>query len=714
MAVPAIRDLLLLWTRAPCRSPSVNCTSIGELDPSRLGPLVRKEKTLAGYYSSHVGEFLQADDEVVVGQLCLKQSEHFREIQDRELDAWRNLVGLLKASLARVVSAHGAASDWGLVIEFPLLRLQKRLDVVVIAGRTVCVLEFKVRGESYPAADMRQVEDYALDLRDFHAPSAHLRVWPVLCATDAATSSLTDIQDGVSAVATCNAAGLDGVFAALAADQRHRGDAQLDHQEWEAGMYRPVPTIVQAAELLFAKHDVKEIASAASNPENLGATTEALIGIIERARCKGEHIVAFVTGVPGSGKTLVGLNAVHDERFSSGGQQPGAYLSGNSPLVRVLREALSEDEARRTGRRKADARRLVSAQVQTLMDFLREYLKANDASAPIDHVIIFDEAQRAWDAAYGKQKFNRAKSEASIFLEIMGRHEDWAVIIALVGGGQEINRGELGLSEWGRAIAEERSASTARKWIAMVSPEVVRGGEATAWQRLFDGELPGWAEIDPHLHLAASVRSYRCEAVPRWVNAVLAADETKARGIADATAEFPVYLTRDLDAARSWLRKNTRGQRRCGLVASSGAKRLRAEGLGVSLGADNLDGVAHWFLRQPGDLRASYALEVTANEYACQGLELDYVGVCWGGDLIWDRNTGTWAPRRLNGATWQKVGEPDSRNWILNKYRVLLTRARLGIVIWVPRGDRDDPSRPPQRYDEVAEIMSAAGARPIQ
>ncbi len=669
---------------------------------------------MAGYYSSFVGEFLQAEDEAILALLSLKQSEHFREIQERQLDAWRKQIALLKTSLKRTVAVHPAASEWGLVIEFPLLRLQKRLDVVVMAGQTVCVVEFKVRGESYPAVDVRQVEDYALDLRDFHTPSEHLRIWPVLCATDAPASALTEISDGVSSVARCNADGLHDVFAALAAAQRHRGEAQLDCQMWEAGAYRPVPTIVQAAELLFAKHDVKEIASAASNPENLSTTTEALIGIIERARSNSEHIVAFVTGVPGSGKTLVGLNAVHDERFSSGGQQPGAYLSGNSPLVRVLREALSEDESRRTGRRKADARRLVAAQVQTLMDFLREYLKAHDGVAPADHVIIFDEAQRAWDAAYGKQKFNRAKSEASIFLEIMGRHDDWAVIIALVGGGQEINRGELGLSEWGKAIAEERSAATARKWIARVSPEVVSGGEATAWQRLFKGELPSWAEIDPHLHLAASVRSYRCEALPRWVNAVLAADEKKARSTADATSEFPVYLTRDLEVARSWLRKNTRGQRRCGLVASSGAKRLRAEGLGVSLGADNLDGVAHWFLRQPGDLRASYALEVTANEYACQGLELDYVGVCWGGDLIWDRGKRTWTPRRLNGAVWQKVGEADSQNWILNKYRVLLTRARLGTVIWVPRGDRDDPTRPPERYDEVAEIVSAAGAHSIQ
>jgi hypothetical protein len=404
------------------------------------------------------------------------------------------------------------------------------------------------------------------------------------------------------------------------------------------------------------------------------------------------------------------LNAVHDPRFSRDGHQPGAYLSGNSPLVRVLRVALAEDHASRNQSKKKDAERLINTQVQTLMDFLRQYLKVSDNRAPSDHVIIFDEAQRAWDAAYGKQKFNREKSEASLFLEIMGRHDDWAVIIALVGGGQEINRGELGLSEWGRAVAAERENSAVRRWIAVASPEVIKGGDATAWQTLFTGDAPSWTEVDARLHLASSVRSYGCAALSGWVNAVLDADIDRARAIAGAADKFPVYLTRDLDTARAWLRSNTRGLRRCGLVASSGARRLRAEGLGVSLGADNLDGVAHWFLRPQGDIRSSYALEVTANEYACQGLELDYVGMCWGGDLTWSRTGQTWSPRRLGGTDWQKVKDDNGRKWILNKYRVLLTCARLGTVIWVPPGDVNDPTRPPRLYDDVARTLVDAGA----
>ena len=668
---------------------------------------------MAGYYSDTVVNFLTARAEAIVAQLSLRQSEHFGEVLDRQLYAWRTQIELLRNALAGVVDAHASAAHWGLVIEYPLLRLQKRLDVIVIAGATIAVIEFKVDGDVFSAVDLRQVEDYCLDLNDFHSTSSGLRIWPVLCATASNTTRLTPIGSGVSAVAVCGGEGLREVFFTLAADQRARGDHQIDYMVWQAGAYRPVPTIVQAAELLFAEHDVQDIARAASEPANLADTTEALIAIIERARLRREHIVAFVTGVPGSGKTLAGLNACHDRRFNQAGEQPGAYLSGNSPLVRVLREALTEDHARRLGVRKSDARRVIAAQVQTLMGFLREYLIAHDGEAPVDHVIIFDEAQRAWDAAYGKQKFNRPKSEAAIFLEIMGRHEDWAVIIALVGGGQEINRGELGLSEWGRAIFEERSAESARNWIAVASPEVVAGGEATAWQRLFVGEAPRWLELEPRLHLPASVRSYRCEALPGWVNAVLASDKAAARSIADADGEFPVYLTRDLSAARKWLGGSARGQRRCGLVASSGARRLRAEGLGVSIGADDLDGVAHWFLRTPGDLRSSYALEVTANEYACQGLELDYAGVCWGGDLIWDARTQKWMPRRLNGAVWQKVSEADSKNWSLNKYRVLLTRARLGTVVWVPVGDSEDPTRPPELYDEIASALREMGARPL-
>lgn len=666
---------------------------------------------MTGYFTSLLNEFVTHPPGRIADQLTAKLIEHYSGDHERQLHSWRKQIRLLQNTLMRHLDRQPQAADWGIIFEYPLLRLQRRLDVVILAGDVVTIIEFKVGEGAYNAMDKRQVEDYALGLRDFHETSRGLPIWPVLCVTDAPPGQLTPITREVGEVATTNAEGLEGVFAALSRASNREGVRQIDVIEWDDGAYRPVPTIVQAAEELFAGHDVTEIAAAASDPCNLGETTEALISLIERARSNNEHVVAFVTGVPGSGKTLVGLNAVHDSRFSNQGQSPGAYLSGNTPLVKVLQDALALDARKREGIRAEEAKRRVGAAVQTLMNFLREYLNAHPDKAPADHVVVFDEAQRAWDAAYGKQKFDRPRSEASLFLEIMGRHDDWAVIIALVGGGQEINKGELGLSEWGRALAEENGNPETPNWIAIASPEVLEGGEATAWQTLFDGPPAPWAERDPRLHLSASIRSYGSSAAPKWVNAVLSGKLDAAARVADTEPDFPIYITRDLDQAKTWLARSARGNRRCGLVASSGARRLRAEGLGVSIGATQLDEVAHWFLRGRGDIRSSYALEVTANEYGCQGLELDYVGVCWDADMLWNSKKQSWEPRRLNGAKWQSIHQPDGRSWALNKYRVLLTRARLGSVIWVPIGSEIDATRDPKKYDEIADALETAGAR---
>jgi hypothetical protein len=356
-------------------------------------------------------------------------------------------------------------------------------------------------------------------------------------------------------------------------------------------------------------------------------------------------------------------------------------------------------------------RREVKAEIQGLMTYLQEYLDEHPDQSPVDHVIVFDEAQRAWDAEYGAQKFNRRKSEPALFLEIMDRHKDWAVIIALVGGGQEINRGERGLSEWGAALTERNRELGDRRWTAIAAPDVLTGGDATAWQALFaDRQSPEWVVRDPQLHLRVTVRSYRCLVVTQWVNALLEGSIEQARYLAREAEEFPVFLTRDLDRARAWLRRNARGTRRCGLVASSGARRLRAEGLGVTLSAAELADVANWYLLPKGDIRSSFALEVAANEYTCQGLELDYVGTGWDGDLIWDLGKSNWTPRRLNGSDWHCVRHEDTQRWIRNKYRVLLTRARLGTVIWVPEGSHEDHTRDPRTLNNICATLREAGA----
>jgi len=351
---------------------------------------------LAGYLTKSVAEFVASSVESLTGKLSERLIESYSGDHDRQLRSWRSQIDLLQKCLGDHLASDPTASSWGVIIEYPLLRLQRRLDVVILAGQTVAVLEFKVGAGSFNASDKRQVEDYALGLRDFHETSKGLSIWPVLVVTEGPDGTLTQISDGVAEVATTNAAGLGAAFRRLSNRVTAASQEQLDVFWWDSGAYRPVPTIVQAAEALFAGHQVTEIAAAATDPKNLKETSEALVAIIERARSNKEHVIAFVTGVPGSGKTLVGLNAVHDKRFSLGGASPGAYLSGNTPLVEVLKMALADDARKREGIPATEAARQVGSAVQTLMNFLREYLNAHPDKPPADHVVVFDEAQRAW------------------------------------------------------------------------------------------------------------------------------------------------------------------------------------------------------------------------------------------------------------------------------------------------------------------------------
>lgn len=665
---------------------------------------------MPAFYKDTVADFLKKPSEHISGQLSESIIRSFSGDESLQLTAWKEQIEVLKSSLREVSEKCDDINNWGVLFEYPMLRLQRRLDIVLLAGGVVVVIEFKVGATSYGSADLRQVEDYALDLRDFHSASHHLPILPVLCATRSSKSISNTIPvTGVAETWTCNSNGLTGLFQSLGESQLERQSTQIDLFFWDGAPYKPVPTIIEAAELLFAGHEVREVASASSDTQNLSRTTDRLIELIQEAQTNNRHLVTFVTGVPGAGKTLVGLNAIHDPRFRDGDREAGAFLSGNTPLVTVLREALARDEAKRTGNTLANARRSVRSQIQGLMNYLEEYLNAHPDQAPTDNVIVFDEAQRAWDAAYGAQKFDRPKSEPALFLEIMDRHSDWAVIIALVGGGQEINKGERGLAEWGNALSERNAKAGAKRWNVCASPDAIVGGDATAWQTLFENEnAPSWAAADEDLHLPVAVRSYGCLQSNKWVNAVLNGRHDAASEIAREYDEFPMFMTRSLTLAREWLNQEARGHRRCGLVASSGARRLRADGLGVSLSATELSDVANWYLMPRGDVRSSYALEVTANEYTCQGLELDYVGVCWGGDLVFEDSA--WLQRSFRGSKWQKVNNTDIKRWITNKYRVLLTRARLGTIIWVPPGDAADETRSVEEMDMVADFFLRAGA----
>ncbi|WP_149540991.1 DNA/RNA helicase domain-containing protein [Siccirubricoccus phaeus] len=648
---------------------------------------------MRAWLSLSLAEFRALSPPEVAARLAYAQASRFPMLELSQRHAWEGTALILAEALA------DSPADWRLLFEYDLLRLEKRADLVLLTDRAILVIEVKHHATRFDAGDLRQAEDYALDLHDFHAGSRRHPVVPVLLATAASAPVFAPplLWHGVAPVLAANGRSLGALIAAVQAAIGPPA-APLDPLAWEAAPYRPVPHVLEAATLLYRRHSVADLATARADAPNLTRTTAAIAAAIAGARREGQHLVVFVTGIPGAGKTLCGLNIVFGALRAHG----AAFLTGNVPLVAVLREALARDAAPAGGKPLAQARAKAARVLQNVHRFLDEHVTVK-LHAPPEQVIVFDEAQRAWDARQATRDTQRrasrlTASEPAHALEIMGRHADWAVIVALIGQGQEINTGEAGLAEWGAVIAADP------RWRALAAPRVL--AEAEPAQRLAAGP---WLRLDPELDLTVPLRQVRDAASAAWVEAVLADDTAAARQAAASGAGF--YLTRDLAALRSGLRRLARGLRRAGLVASAGARRLRAEGLGVQAPE-----VAAWFLNPWPDIRGSEALETFATEYDCQGLELDLVGLAWGGDLI--RGPGGWLARRFAGRTWQVVRDATERRFIRNTYRVLLTRARYETVIWVPPGSPagdpfHDGTRPAAEMDAIAAHLLACGARPL-
>jgi len=665
---------------------------------------------MPAYYRATLAAFLADDPKRVLGELTAATPHN--ELQRRQIKAWEQEIEVLKSSCAGLFRIEPDASKWTLLLEYPIPRRMKRLDGVMLAADMVFCLEFKTGDKSHSLQAQRQVEDYALDLRDFHAASNKRRIVPIVIVPNAppvANPSDNDQRDAVGNVKLANAADLaETLFRAFKSGHRLNSQS-IDGEAWDVSAYRPVPTIIEAAESLYAGHNVREIAHSHAGAINLTLTSDRLVEIIQQAQQRREKVVCFVTGVPGAGKTLAGLNVVHNPALRSEGRPAGVFLSGNGPLVKIVSAAIARDHKRRV--RAGRGERTVSTFIQNVHEFVHEGLdKPNHP--PVERVVVFDEAQRAWNANQNRKKNGLEVSEPEIMLSIMDRHTDWAVLVALVGGGQEIHNGEAGLAEWGTTLRERFS-----HWKIAVSPKALEHDTSLAGHRLFADGNPGTLDIrtEAMLHLEVCLRSFRARRVAEWVDAVLAGQPAKAAGIVPDLSDFPMALTRSLANARSWLYEHTRGRRRCGLVASSGALRLRADGLELSSGfrQGNREMYVHWFLAEPPDIRSSNQLEVAASEFECQGLELDWVGACWGGDFTFDAASHCWVHRSLSGTRWGDVRNEVDRQYLMNTYRVLLTRARQGLAFWIPRGDAGDETRRPSWLDETAEYLCRCGLHTI-
>ncbi|MBL8160233.1 DUF2075 domain-containing protein [Candidatus Saccharibacteria bacterium] len=620
-------------------------------------------------------------------------------------NAWRDEITILKSVIPDNLQSS-------VFMEFDIPRMGHRIDALLLGPNFpyVLVLEFKVGATHFNKADINQVYDYALELKNFHKGSHDARVIPILIATNASDTAinLKYSDDGVAEPACVNLNGLRTLVHSL---NLH---GFIDADEWERAPYQPTPTIIEAARALYGNQRVRDITRSEGGSRNIEVTSGMVSDIIADSMNNSKKTIIFVTGVPGAGKTLVGLNIANQKR-SEDKLDHAVFLSGNGPLVEVLQEALARDEVSRggeSGRRvtKSDAKIRTKAFIQNIHHFRDQALIDNNP--PSEHVVIFDEAQRAWDKPSTVDFMKRKKghagfewSESEYLISYMDRHRDWAVIVCLVGGGQEINKGEAGIAEWIESV--KRSYPD---WHVAIS------------DRLQDSEyaLPEsvdeWLDGSPmvakttELHLAVSMRSFRAEKVSNFVKSLLDLDKAAARGLqAELSSKYPIYVTRDLAAAKSWVRSRARGTERYGMVASSKAMRLKPFAIDVASDAKPI----HYFLDSEEDVRSSYFLEAVATEFQVQGLELDWALVGWDADLRLQQ--GEWSYHDFRGKKWQNVNKPINREYLKNAYRVLLTRARQGMVIFVPHGNYPpDTSRQSDFYDETFEYLRSIGLSEIE
>jgi len=656
------------------------------------------------YARTSVWDLLKLEPSILYSQLF--ESSQF-EITTAQRQAWISQLDILKDSLAQIDRRAE------LLFEYSVPRAGKRIDVLLLTGGIIFVIEFKVGASKFLRQDLDQAWDYALVLKNFHSESHYKTIIPLLVATDAARPkvnySLKAGRDGVYQPLSVNSEMLGEVIET--AISKLRGP-EIDVDQWLSGGYTPTPTIIEAAVTLYRGHSVVDISRSDATALNLSQTAHAVSTVIEQSCSRGQKAICFVTGVPGAGKTLVGLNAAtqhvdDDDRLYS------VFLSGNGPLVSILQEALARDKVSRTKAQTretslSDARREVKSFIQNVHHFRDDGLM-NPNKPPHEHVVLFDEAQRAWDSE-NTSKFMKSKkgqhaffmSEPEFLISCMDRHVDWAVIVCLVGGAQEINTGEAGISEWVDAILRSFS-----HWHVYVSPNL-RDSEFGAGHALERLKQHSNTSFEPSLHLSVSMRSFRAENVARVVKSILDLDSSTAeQEIEKLKDRYPIVLCRDVQRAKEWLREQSRGTERYGMIASSKAQRLRPYAIDVKSKVNPV----HWFLGPVDDVRSSCFLEEAATEFDVQGLELDWTAVIWDADFRHDGRL--WENWQFKGSRWQKINRLENRLYQKNAYRVLLTRARQGMVIVVPEGDDSDETRKHHYYDRTYDYLRSLGLRLI-
>lgn len=649
------------------------------------------------YYCNSIPGFIKDASSSIVGRLV----HHAFEINKEQSDAWENQISQLQN---RLEACHMSGD---IIFEYDIVRLGKRIDVILLIRHMVFSLEFKNGKNVFTAQDAQQAEDYALDIKNFHKESENLYVCPILIATDAPRYSkhqaLGAYPDKQIYLQRENIETVIPKISKLA--ELYGNDEAINFERWFNSPYHPTPTIIAAAVEAYMTHDISEIANSEAGQSDIDSCEHEIQKIISYAKSNNKKCVCFVTGVPGAGKTLVGLDIVA-KNLKKGNTDLSVYLSGNGPLVEVLRAALKKSvKEKKQFNRNTDA--AINALIQSSFAFKKDNAHSDKPCA--EKILIFDEAQRVWNEKKMTSKHKNdpymSVSEPHLLYRIMSRQPDWSVVICLVGLGQDIYDGEVGINEWFRCGIEEFP-----NWELFYSPSIFKQSEDKAIDVDMIRSCSRCHACFP-LHLNTSIRSFRADRQCKFVDALLDNDFWTATQIYSAiSSKYPVFITRNYAKAKAWVRKQVRGSQRCGVLACSSAQRLKPEGIYVSTEID----VKNWFLAPSDDLRSSNMLEVVASEFKVQGLEIDWAIVCW--DLDLRRKGNHWDHYGFRGTKWIHRRQEDQKRYLVNSYRVLLTRARQGMVIFVPEGvtEEEDCTRKKESYDEIYSYLLSCGIKPLQ
>lgn len=649
------------------------------------------------YYSNDIQSFLNQDNYSIFGEITT--NDQF-SAEDLQKNTWNREIEILKRELSQFLDGY-------IIFEYTIPRIGNRIDNIVIYKGIIFLLEFKVGEKKYPSYAIEQVTDYAFDLSRFHKESHNRLLVPILISTKAHSvkQEIRISKDNVLETICCNeyeiAKYITEVSLKFIQDE-------IIPDDWINSLYMPTPTIIEAAQALYLGHNVEDISRNDASAKNLNQTTKAINKIIDYSKAHNRKSICFITGVPGAGKTLAGLN-IAVERQKIAEDEHAVFLSGNGPLVDVLQEALARDDAKRNNISRKEASRKVKEFIQIIHHFRDDAISVD--TPPVEKVAIFDEAQRAWDEQnltdFMKKKkhiedFNM--SEPEFLISILNRHNDWATIICLIGGGQEINKGEsAGIYGWFDSLRNNYPS-----WDIYISDKIT-DDEYSKGHNFAEMTKNMNVNIIEDLHLAVSLRSFRSENVSNFVKALLDVDiDTAKRLYEQFNNDYPVFVTRNLHKAKLWVRSQAKGSQRYGLTASSGAKRLRKYGIWVQ----NKIEATNWFLNGKNDVRSSFHLEETATEFDIQGLELDWTIVCWDADLRFEN--GDFKHLKFVGTKWQNIKSADNILYLKNAYRVLLTRARQGFVIFVPTGDETDMTAKPEYYDGIYRYLKSVGIKELE